>query len=151
MAAQVETTVTFGPTPSPLLRRAVSYARRHATAFAETSPGVFRAGFVLSSDPEPYGRAWRLLQLVGPWRGTEVEVAGSPEPITPVLAMAECARGWLRRVGACRASFAAGPWPKCELCPLYDAGWAAESYSSPPFLAGGIPNPGLPPEYPPEW
>src|SRR6266496_5527951 len=108
--AQVELTVSFGPTPSPLLRRAVSYANRHATTCAEIAPGAWRACFALSADPQPYARAWRLLRLVGPWRGTEVEVAGSPELVAVVAVMAECARGWLRRVGACRASFPVGPW-----------------------------------------
>jgi hypothetical protein len=64
--------------------------------------------------------------------------------------MTECARGWLRRAGACRAPFPTGPWPKCELCPLYDAGWAAESYTVPPFFAGGtLPGPPVP-DYPPQ-
>lgn len=87
--AQVELTVTFGPTPSPLLPRAVSYATRHATTCAEIAPGVWRASFSLAADPEPYARAWRLLHLVGSWRATEVEVAGSPEPVAVVVAMAE--------------------------------------------------------------
>jgi len=149
--AQVELTVSFGPTSSPLFRRAVAYARAHASTCAEITPGVWRAAFVLSSDPEPYGRAWRLLQVVGSWRGTELEVAGSPEPTSTVLSMAECARAWLRRKGACRASFAAGPWPKCELCPLYDPGWAAESFAAPPFLAEGTSHLEPPPDYPPGW
>jgi len=133
---RIELIVTFGPTSSPLAGRAASYAARHATTSAELSPGTFRASFVLDSDPEPYGRAWRLLQLVGAWRGTEVEVEGSPEPTSPVDAMLGCARGWLRRMGACRASFPAGPWPKCECCPLYDAGWAAESFAPPSLFYG---------------
>lgn len=132
----VELILTFGPTSSPLLRRAVSYAGRHASSCAEVVPGTWRAGFSLGLDPEPYGRAWRLINLVGPWRATEVEVEGSPEPITPVLAMASCAREWLRRVGTCRAAFPSGPWPKCELCPLYDPGWAAESFAPPPLYPG---------------
>ena len=141
-----ELTVTFGPTPSPLRERAASYARQHASTCAEIAPGIWRASFSLGTDPGPYGRAFRLLSLVGPWRATEVEVGASPEALTPVLAMAECARGWLRRVGGCRAAFPVGPWPKCEVCPLYDPGWAAESFSSPPFSAGGI---GPVPDYPP--
>ena len=131
--------MTFGPTPSPLLPRAVSYARTHATTWAEIAPGVHRAAFTLQGDPEPYGRAYRLLGMVGSWKATEVEVEGSPEPLTPVLAMAACARGWLRRMGACRAAFPAGPWPKCELCPLYDPGWAMESFAPPPFFSGDLP------------
>jgi hypothetical protein len=135
---QIELVVSFGPTSSPLFRRAAAYAARHASTWAELSPGTWRASFVLGQDPEPYGRAWRLLRLVGAWRATEVEVEGSPEPLAPVEAMVSCARAWLRRVGACRASFPSGPWPKCECCPLYDAGWAAESFSPPTFFSGEI-------------
>jgi hypothetical protein len=28
-------------------------------------------------------------------------------------------------------------WPKCDLCPLYDPGWAAESYAAPASYPGG--------------
>ncbi len=42
-------------------------------------------------------------------------------------------------MGAARAAFPTGPWPKCELCPLYDAGWAMESFSPPPFFGGDLP------------
>jgi hypothetical protein len=146
----VELTVTFGPSPSPLVPRAVAAARR-ATTWAEIAPGVWRASFTLGADPDPYARAWRLLHLVGTWKATEVEVAGEPEALAPVVAMAQCAREWLRRAGACRAAFPSGPWPKCEVCPLYDPGWAAESYASPPFFTGGIlPGEGPVPDYPPE-
>lgn len=148
---RVELTVTFGPTSSLLLRRAITYARTHARDCAEVAPGVWRSGFSLGRDPGAYGRAWRLISLVGFWRATEVEVEGSPELVTSVLAMASCAREWLRRVGDCRASFPVGPWPKCELCPLYDPGWAAESYSPPPFFPDAIsPGGGPLPDYPPE-
>jgi hypothetical protein len=61
--------------------------------------------------------------------------------------MTEYARGWRRRFGSSRAPFPAGPWPKCELCPLFDAGWAAESFSFPPFFSGGADRA---PDYPPE-
>jgi len=129
----LELVIGFGPSSSPLLGRAASYAARYASDAAELSPGVWRAAFSLGTDPEPYGRAWRLLGLVGPWRGTEVEVSGSPEPVGAVAAMVSCAREWLRSTGCCRAAFPSGPWPKCERCPLYDAAWAAESYASPSF------------------
>ena len=143
----LELTVTFGPTPSVLAGRAAAYAARHATTCAEIAPGVWRASFALGQDPEPYGRAWRLISLVGGWRATEVEVEGSPEPLTPVVAMTQCAREWLRRVGSCRAAFPSGPWPKCERCPLYDPGWAAESFAPPSSFFGGnfpfeVPPPG---------
>ncbi len=43
----------FGPTPSPLFGRAAAYAARHATTSAELSPGMWRAGFSLGTDPDP--------------------------------------------------------------------------------------------------
>lgn len=135
----VEISVTFGPTSSILLPRAISYATQHAGTCAEVSPGTWRASFSLGADPEPYARAHRLIQLVGTWKATEVQVSGSAEGLIHIQSMTECARGWLRRVGACRASFPTGPWPKCEICPLYDAGWAAESYTAPPFHSGEAP------------
>jgi len=149
-ASESHLTVTFGPTSSILLPRAVAYAARYSSTFAEITPGVWRASFCLGLDPVPYARAHRLIGLVGTWKATEVEVSGSPEPLIPVLSMTECARGWLRRVGACRASFPSGPWPKCEICPLYDAGWAAESYTAPPFFAGGAQGDPPFPDFPPE-
>jgi hypothetical protein len=146
----VELVVSFGPTSSLLAPRAVAYARAHATTFARVAPRTWRAGFSLGTDPGPYGRCWRLLCLVGGWRGTEVEVQGSPEPLAPVLAMAACAREWLRRTGACRASFPSGPWPKCERCPLYDPGWAAESFAPLTAYPWNPPADGPVPDYPPE-
>jgi len=139
----VHLVLTFGPTSSPLFGRAVSLARTRATEAAEVSPRVWRASFTLQEDPHPYAWAWRLLGLVGGWRGTLLDVQGSPEPLHPVQAMLSCARGWLRQVGRCRAPFPAGPWPKCGLCPLYDEGWARESFASPgPFAP---PEPFIPP------
>lgn len=78
----VELIVTFVPTTSPLFRRAMSYAASHATTCAEVAPGSWRAGFSLGSDPEPYGRAWRLVHMVGSWRegGTGCVGFGSKRP-----------------------------------------------------------------------
>src|SRR5438477_2547443 len=107
----VEVTVTFGPTSSILLPRAVGYARAHATAWAEIAPGTWRASFALGNDPDPYARVNRLLHVVGSWKATEVQVAGSPEPLVPVLPLTECATAWLRRSAACPAPLPTGPWP----------------------------------------
>jgi hypothetical protein len=64
-SAPLELTVTFGPTSSILLRRAVAEATRHATTCAEIAPGVWRASFALANDPQPYARAHRLIALTG--------------------------------------------------------------------------------------
>ncbi len=141
----LQVVLTFGPTSSPLYDRAVSFARSRATEAAEIAPGVWRASFALGNDPGPYASAWRLLGLVGNWKGTQIDVGGSPEPLAPVQAMLTCARAWLRSMGCCRASFPSGPWPKCGLCPLYDEGWAVESFAPP----GPLYPEGLFPEGPP--
>lgn len=120
--------VTFGPSKSPLASRAVSYARAHAEEAAEVEPGVWRASFRLGADERTFGTASQLLQMVLGWRSTTVEVDGSPEHPWVTRQMLVCAREWLRSMGSCRAYFrAALGWPKCRACPLYDAGWAAES------------------------
>src|SRR5438105_1675356 len=127
---EIELTITFGPSSSILLQRAIAYASCHANTAAEVASGTWRAAFTLGKDPEPFAYAHRLLALVGTWKATEVQVGGSLESVVPALAMASCARECLRRVGACRPAFPLGPWPECELCPLSDACWAAASYSS---------------------
>src|SRR5437870_10040157 len=66
--SEAQVTVTFGPTSSILLPRAVAYAARYSSDCAEISPGVWRASFSLGSDPEPSARAHRLIQIVGTWR-----------------------------------------------------------------------------------
>ena len=149
--------VMFGPSKSPLASRAVSYARAHAKEAAEVSPGVWRASFRLGPDERTFGMASALLQMVLGWRSTTVEVEGSPEPPWVTRQMLHCAREWLRSTGACRAWFpTALGWPKCHACPLYDAGWAAESALPPviPFLLepegweGGLQ---IPDHLPEEW
>src|SRR5207245_9509206 len=119
-ASESHLTVTFGPTSSILPPPAVAYAARYSSTFAEITPGVWRASFCLGLDPVPYARAHRLIQIVGTWKATEVEVSGSPEPLVPVLSMTECARGWLRRVGGCRAALPSGAGSALERCPPCD-------------------------------
>ena len=65
---EIELTVTFGPSSSILLRRAIAYASRHANAAAEVSPGTWRAAFALGTNPDPFAHAHRLLTLVGTGR-----------------------------------------------------------------------------------
>jgi hypothetical protein len=125
-------TVTFGPTVALTLPRAIAYARQHAQDLTEVAPGVWRATFRLGTgDPEPYGRALRLIRMVYGWRSTDIEVQGSPEYTAVVTLMLDCARRWLRETGACRATFPGGPFSKCAVCPLYDPAWAAESWAQP--------------------
>ena len=126
--------ITFGPASTPVLPRAVSYARGHADSLEETEPGVWRATFRLSTDESRYGRALQLLFMTWGWKTTLVEVDGSPEHRAVVRQMLHCARGWLRSTGRCRAIFR-GPLPaKCRGCPLYEAEWALESFAPPTHL-----------------
>jgi hypothetical protein len=125
-------TVTFGPTQALTLPRAIAYAMQHAEDLTEVAAGVWRATLRLGTgDAEPYGRALRLICMVYGWRSTDVEVQGAPEYTAVVRIMLDCARRWLRGTGACRAIFPGGPFSKCTVCPLYDPGWAMESWARP--------------------
>jgi len=149
--------VTFGPTRSPLVARAVSNARARASELAEVEPGVWRVGFRLGGDERSFGEASQLVWMVLGWRSTTVEVQGSPELPRVALQMLVCAREWLRSAGACRARFPVpAGWPKCRGCPLYDAGWAAESAPQLGFasdLLPGVYDAGfeIPDQLPDEW
>src|SRR6266566_3005339 len=127
-------TLTFGPASTPTLPRALAYARAHADSVSQVEPGVWRATFRLEKEEDRYGRAAQFLWMVSGWKSTYLEVDGSPENQFIARLMMDCARGWLRTAGACRASFS-GPLPaKCLPCPLYDPEWALESSSNPTTL-----------------
>src|SRR5207245_6974559 len=100
---------------------------QHAEALEEVAASTGLASIRLHTDEAGYGRALQLLGMVFTWRFTTVEVSGSPEHRQVVRAMLACAREWLRRQGACRATFATAIPPKCRCCPLYDPAWALES------------------------
>jgi len=123
--------VTFGPASTPVLPRAVSYAREHADHLKEIEPGTWRATFLLSTEESRYGRALELLHMTWGWKTTLVEVNGSPEHRGTVRLMLHCARGWLRNTGRCRAVFRGLLPAKCRGCPLYEAEWALESFAPP--------------------
>ena len=147
-------TVTFGPAAAPIFSRALAYAEEHADDLAEVAPGTFRATFILRREEARFGRALVLLGMVGGWRATTVEVAGSPELPLTAQDMAHCAREWLRRMGGCR-QILVEPLPfKCRCCPLYDAGWAAECAPEPePWASplGESPLPPVPDHLPEDW
>src|SRR5712692_4208229 len=128
---QSELHVTFGPVSTPILHRAVSYAREHADHLEEVEPRTWRATFRLSMDESRYGRALELLFMTWGWKTTLVEIDGSPEHRATVRLMLHCARGWLRNEGRCRAIFHGPLAAKCRGCPLYEAEWALESFAPP--------------------
>ena len=124
---EVRVTVTFGPSPSPLLAHAVCYAIEHAQATEQLRSGVWEATFRIGEDEQAYGELRHLLSMVHGWKTTRVQVNGSIEYRQVVISMLHCARQWLRSKGRCGARFysQAGA-PRCAACPLYDAAFAAE-------------------------
>ncbi len=59
--------ITFGPSKSFVLPRAVSYASEHAKEVAEVHPGIWRASFSLFTDERAYAHALQLLGLPQVW------------------------------------------------------------------------------------
>src|SRR5205814_8488446 len=65
--------------------------RRHD--LGEVAPGCAVRPSPWPGTPNPTGGPTASYTSWGRGRPTEIEIEGSPEPVTPVLAMAECARG----------------------------------------------------------
>ncbi|HXF73378.1 MAG TPA: hypothetical protein VNO79_12310 [Actinomycetota bacterium] len=116
----VTLTITFGPSRSPNLPRALAHARRYASSVDEPEPGRYAASFRLAEDHRAYGALARLLHLVERWRATEVEVDGEPYPAWLVAAMAWCAREQLRAWGTCRFRYYLDIPSRCRVCPHLD-------------------------------
>jgi hypothetical protein len=124
---EVGVRVSFGPTSSPVLAHAVSYAISHAWRTEELRSGTWEATFRIGADERDYGTARQLLFMVGGWKTTRVEVNDSVEPRHTVGSMLSCAREWLRTKGRCEARFfSARGAPRCRVCPLYDTAYAGE-------------------------
>lgn len=122
----VEVVVRFGPSRSANFPRAELVARRGADTF--DVDGRVTAGFELkASAPRAFGDLARLLAFVQDWRGTEIDVDGSPEVGYLVASMAFCAQGYSEAYGGCRENFWAGPYPRCRVCPLFP-GWPAADH-----------------------
>jgi hypothetical protein len=153
---QMALTISFGPSSTPTLARAVSLARAHAEDVQEKG-GTWHATFHLGHHQAAYGWALQLLHMVAGWRSTTVQVGGSPEFRGTVQAMLHCAREWVRDTRACRATFPPGrPPAKCRPCPLYEKGWAVESWVTPrPGLLLGFwdeePGVDVPDHVPDDW
>jgi hypothetical protein len=119
----LEVVVSFGPSTSANFGRAELVARRDADTFDVDDTGRVTAGFEIeASRPRAFGQLARLLAFVREWRGTTIDVDGSPEPAYLVESMAFCAQGYAEAFGGCRENFFAGPYPKCRVCPLFP-GW----------------------------
>ncbi len=150
---EVGVKVSFGPTSSPVLAHAVSYAISHAQATEELRSGAWEATFRIRDDERGYGELRHLLCLVGSWKTTRVEVNGWVEPRQRVILMLGCAMEWLRTTGRCGARFfSARGAPRCRVCPLYDAAYAGEFWVSPrPVLSSGGEEEEVPDYVPGEW
>ena len=150
---EVRVSVSFGPTSSPVLAHAASYAIEHAWRTEELRSGAWEATFRIERDERAYGALSQLLYMVGRWKTTRVEVGGSVEDRHRVISMLGCAREWLRSHGRCGAWFpTARGAPRCRVCPLYDAGYAAEFWVPPSPVLWQASEPVEVPDYvPEEW
>ena len=150
---EVRVSVSFGPTPSPVLAHAVSFAIEHAWATEELRSGAWEASFRIGSDERSFGDLHHLLRMVGGWKTTRVQVNGSAEHPQTVMSMLGCARGWLRTQGRCGARFPSSLGaPKCRACPLYDPAYAGEFWVPPsPVLWQGGEAGEVPDHVPDDW
>jgi len=114
-------TVEFGPSRSKRFDKAVAEARRLARECTEVEPGRYRARFLLGTDSAAYTGLARLLGQVRHWRATDVYEGDEPVSAYHAKEMAWCASSQLKPYGACRFRFVYGVFPRCSLCPLFDA------------------------------
>jgi hypothetical protein len=114
-------TVEFGPSRSKRFGRAVAEARSGAGDCSEVEPGRFRTRFALGTDAAAYTGLARLLQRVRHWRATEVYEEDELVSTYHAREMAWCASSQLKSFGDCRWRFYYGVFPRCSLCPLFDA------------------------------
>jgi hypothetical protein len=114
-------TVEFGPSRSKRFGRALAEAQQGARECSEVEPGRYRASFVLGTDSALYAALASFLERVRHWRATEVCEGNEPVSAYHAKEMAWCASSQLKSYGACRFRFFYGVFPRCSLCPLFDA------------------------------
>jgi hypothetical protein len=114
-------TVEFGPSRSKRFGKAVVEAQRGADECRELEPGRYRATFRLGADAAAYAALAALLGRVRYWRTSEVSEGSEPVSAYHAKEMGWCASSQLRMHGACRFRFSYGVFPRCSLCPLFDA------------------------------
>jgi hypothetical protein len=113
--------VEFGPSRSKLFGKAVAEARSGGGECSEVAPGRYRTRFVPGRDPTAYTGLARLLERVRHWRATHVFEDDEPVSAYHAREMAWCASSQLNSFGDCRFRFYLGVFPRCSLCPLFDA------------------------------
>src|SRR5438128_7296223 len=114
-------TVEFGPSRSKRFGKAVIEARSGVCDCEEIAPNRYRRRFALGRDCGAYMGLARLLERVRHWRATEVYEDDEEVSADHAREMAWCASGQLNAFGACRFRFELGVFPRCSLCPLFDA------------------------------
>ena len=114
-------TVEFGPSRSKRFEKAVVEAQSGGGECSELAPGRYRVRFLLGEDAAAYRGLARLLERVRHWRATEVYADGETVSAFHAREMAWCADSQLSLFGACRFFFSYGVFPRCSLCPLFDA------------------------------
>ena|SRR5712691_10784477 len=114
-------TVEFGPSRSKRFGKAVAEARSGAGECKELAPNRYRTRFALGRDSGAYTGLARLLERVRHWRATEVYEGNEPVSADHAREMAWCASSQLDSFGDCRFRFHWGVFPRCSVCPLFDA------------------------------
>jgi hypothetical protein len=114
-------TAEFGPSRSKRFGKALAEARGGPGECSELEPGRYRVSVVLGTDAAAYLGLARLLQRVRHWRATEVYEGNELLSIYHAREMAWCASSQLKSFGDCRFRFYFGIFPRCSLCPLFDA------------------------------
>ena len=114
-------TVEFGPSRSKRFGKALAEAQSGAGECSELEPGRYRVRFVLGEDAAAYASLARLLERVRHWRATEVYEEEELVSSYHAREMAWCGDSQLRLFGTCRVFFSYGVFPRCSLCPLFDA------------------------------
>ena len=75
----------------------------------------------MDKDSGAYAVLASFLGRVRHWLATEVYEADEPVSAYHAKEMAWCASSQLKSFGACRFRFSYGVFPRCSLCPLFDA------------------------------
>ena len=113
-------TVEFGPSRSKRFGKAVAEAQRGARECSEVEPGRYRAKFLLGEQAAAYAALASLLGRVRHWRASEAYEGEEPVSVY-AKEMGWCAAAQLKSFGACHFRFSYGVFPRCSLCPLFDA------------------------------
>jgi hypothetical protein len=99
----------------------VAEARSGGGECSELTPNRYRTRFQLGRDSGGYMGLARLLERVRHWRATEVYEGNESVSAYHAREMAWCASAQLKAFGDCRFRFDWGVFPRCSLCPLFDA------------------------------